>query len=163
MIQIEVQIIHVGAMLALCWLIIRSWALLRRLLGAIGPLLCVSRLLVGVLDRFFGVRDWSGLDLGGFGDHPGRFFELLNLIFRWFGVHTGLLFANALDMLKPRQNIGKTYVFPMFQAHHACRTQDKNRHKIVPGACRTELPTKIVLKTWLGTLRAPFWRGLGHS
>ena len=51
----------------------------------------------------------------------------------------------------------------MFQANHACRTQDKNRHKIVPGACRTELPTKIVLKTRFGTLRAPFWRGLGHS
>ena len=75
MIQIEAKIIHVGAMLALCWLIIRSWALLRRLLGAIGPLLCVSWLLVGVLDRFFSVRDWSGLDLGGFGDHPGRVFR----------------------------------------------------------------------------------------
>ena len=51
----------------------------------------------------------------------------------------------------------------MIFAHRACCAQDKKRQKITPGACRTKLPTKIVLKTRLGARRTWFWRGLGHS
>ena len=39
----------------------------------------------------------------------------------------------------------------------------QKRHNIAPGACRTELSTKIVLKTRLGACRALFGRGLGQS
>ena len=57
---------------------------LGRFLGALGHLLRVSWLLVGVLGRFFCVRERPGLDFGGFGSLPGRFLELPTFIFQVF-------------------------------------------------------------------------------
>ena len=54
---------------------------LGRFLGALGPLLRVSWLLVGVLGWFCRVRERSGVDFGGL---PGVFFEPPTLIFSVF-------------------------------------------------------------------------------
>ena len=70
-----------------------------------------------------------------------------------------MLVAPALDRQKPWKNLGFSKVF----ITSACCTQDKKRRKIAPGACRTELPTKIMLKTRLGARQTPFWMGLWHS
>ena len=37
----------------------------------------------------------------------------------------------------------------------------EKRHKIVPGACRTKLPTEFLLETRLGALQPGFWTGPG--
>ena len=63
----------VGAMLALLFA-------LGPFLGALGPLLHVSWLLVGVHGWFCRVRERSGVDCGGFGTLAGMFFELLTVI-----------------------------------------------------------------------------------
>ena len=55
-----------------------------RFLGALGPLLRVSWLLVGVLGWFCRVRARSGVDVGGFGPLPGMFLEPPTLIFSVF-------------------------------------------------------------------------------
>ena len=70
-------------------------------LGAFGPLLRVSWLLVGFLGRFFGGQERSGLDFEVFGTLPGKFLEPLTSIFPMFLAHVGLLFAQAQDMQKP--------------------------------------------------------------
>ena len=57
---------------------------LGRFLGALGPLLRVSWLLVAVLGWFCHVRDRSGVDFRGFGTLPGVFFEPTTLIFSVF-------------------------------------------------------------------------------
>ena len=57
---------------------------LGRFLGALGPLLRVSWLLVAVLGWFCRVRERSGVDFGGFGTLPGMFFEPPTLIFSVF-------------------------------------------------------------------------------
>ena len=57
---------------------------LGRFLGALGPLLRVSWLLVGVLGWFCRVRTRSGVDFGGFGPLPGMFLEPPILIFSMF-------------------------------------------------------------------------------
>ena len=60
----EVEIAHAGSMLALCWLIFRSWALLGRILRF------VLRFL-SLLAVFFHVLDHLGLDFRGFGGGRG--------------------------------------------------------------------------------------------
>ena len=72
-------------------------------LGVFSLLLCVSSLLVEVLGPFFGVPDRSGLDFGGFGSHPGTFYEPPRPIFPLFLVHASLLCAQTLDKQKPRK------------------------------------------------------------
>ena len=71
---------------------------LGRFLGALGPLLRVSWLLVGVQGRFFCVWVRSELDFAGFGTGPGRFLEPPTFIFPVFWVHACLLVAQAQDM-----------------------------------------------------------------
>ena len=68
---------HVGPMLALFFA-------LGRFLGALGPLLRVSWLLLAVLGWFYRVRERSGVDFGGFGTLPGVFFKPLTLVFSAF-------------------------------------------------------------------------------
>ena len=68
---------HVGAMLAIFFA-------LGRFLGALGPLLRVSWLLVAVLGWFCRVRERSGLDFAGVGTLPGMFLEPPTLIFSVF-------------------------------------------------------------------------------
>ena len=57
---------------------------LGRFLGALGPLLHVSWLLVGVLGWFCRVQERSRVDFGGFGALPGVFLEPPTLIFSVF-------------------------------------------------------------------------------
>ena len=57
---------------------------LGRFLGALGPLLRVSWLLVAVLDWFCHVRNRSGVDFKEFGTLPGMFLEPPILIFSVF-------------------------------------------------------------------------------
>ena len=136
---------------------------LGRFLAAVCVSCCVCSRSWPVFVRFWAprVRFWTAR--ARFWRVPGRSGE-------GFGGSKALFFrvvayarACIAQKLRMRKNLGKTQVFPMLSAHHACCAQDKQRHKIAPGACRTELPTKIVLKTRLGARRAPFWRGLGHS
>ena len=60
------------------------------------------------------------------------------------------------------ENHSFSCVFRRFSAHRTCCAQVKKRHNIAPGACRTELSTKIVLQTRLGACRALFGKGLGQ-
>ena len=50
----------------------------------------------------------------------------------------------------------------MVFTHRKLCAQATKRRKIVPGACRTELPAKIVLKTRLGVDSGRVWRSLGR-
>ena len=89
------------------------------------------------------------MDFGGFRGGSGLYFS------RFFG---------ACELAR-RNTSGcvKTTVFTMVFTHHRLVAQAKKRPKIAGGACRTQLPTKIALKTRFGTRRARFWRGLGLS
>ena len=81
---------------------------LGRFLGALGPLLRVSWLLVAVLGWFCHVRDRSGDDFRGFGTLPGGILEPPASFFPWFRAHACVLSALAQDMQKPEKNLGKT-------------------------------------------------------
>ena len=52
--------------------------------------------------------------------------------------------------------------FCMFFTHRKLYALATKHCKIVPRACRTELPTKIVLKTRLGMDSKRVWRSLGR-
>ena len=75
-------------------------------LGALGPLLRVSWLLVGVLDRFCCVWERFGLDFGRFGSLLGGFLDPPTFIFPVLWPHARALVAQTPDMEKPRKNLG---------------------------------------------------------
>ena len=71
----------------------------------------------------------------------------------------GLHCANAPNLTKHWQERQKSRFF----IYRELCTEAKKPYKIGPGAFRTELPTKIVLKTGLRPRQARFWRVLGPS
>ena len=62
--------------------------------------------------------------------------------------------------MRKTSEVLKTSIFPWFFACRKLFAQVQKRRKIARGACPTELPTKIALKTRLGTRWARFWRVL---
>ena len=109
--------------------------------------------------RFLCVLDRSGLDFEVFWESSGGPRALFFEVFLWIWVYAGLLVALASDTQKPR----KTLVFLRFSYIIRVAHKAKKRYKIAPGACRTKLPTKMVLQPGLGARWTRFWRGLGRS
>ena len=94
-------------------LYVGSFFAVGRFLGALGPFVCVSWLLVGVLGRFFDVRDRSGLHFGRFWGAPGQVLDVSRPIFRGFFAHA-LLQALALHNNRAcAQNYNFSCVFLM--------------------------------------------------
>ena len=65
-------------------------------------------------------------------------------------------FEKPPDVCKPQLFLGFCVVF----THRKLCAPAAKRRKIVPGACRTELPTKMVLQTRLGLDSRRVWRSL---
>ena len=63
--------------------------------------------------------------------------------------------TTVFAVLPPRSAIFR-FLRKTFEMH-------QKRHNIAPGAPQTQLATKIVLKTHLGSRRGRFWTGLGFS
>ena len=91
-------------------------------------------------------------------ERPGTILEVRNLIFRGFVARAGLQCENIAHVQKPCFFVG----FCMVLTHRKHCAQATQRRKIVPGACRTDLPAKIVLKTRLGVDSGRVWRSLGR-
>ena len=138
-------------MLALCWHIFRSWASFFRSWLALGRLFGVFCSCWSFFLRFgsLRVRFWSV---------QGQFWRVRTLIFRCFVAPAFWPCEKTPDAQKP-QFSQDFYIF--FTHRKLCALATKKR-KIVPRACRTELPTKIVLKTRLGMDSRRVWRSLGR-
>ena len=89
-------------------------------------------------------------------DAPGLDFRVRNACF--FDV----FLCDELAM-RNRSGCAKTTVFPAFFACRKLFAQARKRRRIAPRACRTELLTKIALKTPLVTRRTRCWKGLALS
>ena len=101
----------------------------------------------------FGTRNSSPEPLR---DAPGLDFRAQNGCF--FDV-----FLHEERSTRKTSEVLKTSIFPWFFACRKLFAQVQKRRKIARGACPTELPTKIALKTRLGTRCACFWMGLALS
>ena len=140
----------------------RAWAspgVLGRSLGVLGLSLGVLWLSLGVLGLILSV---PGLNLSVLGLNLrvlGRVWKSKTSIFRCFCIQVRQHCANAPTLTKHWQERHKSRFF----TNRKLDAQTKSPNKITPGAFRTKLPTKIVLKTGLWICRAPFWRVLGLS
>ena len=72
-------------------------------------------------------------------------------------MHASLQCQKALDVPKPLFFLGFCMVF----TYGKLFAQAQKRYKIAPGACQTQLPTKIVLKTRFGAEFGRVWGSLG--
>ena len=138
-------------MLALCWHIFRSLAPFFRSWPA---LVCLFGVFCSCWSFFlrFGsvqVRFWSV---------QRQFWRVRLLIFRCFVARAFLQCEKTPDVQKPQFFRGFRILF----THRKLGALAARRHKIVPRACRTELPTKTVLKTRLGMDSERVWRSLGR-
>ena len=77
---------------------------------------------------------------------------------QFFFVHASLQCQKALDVPKPLFFLGFCMVF----TYGKLFAQAQKRYKIAPGACQTQLPTKIVLKTRFGAEFGRVWGSLGR-
>ena len=73
-------------------------------------------------------------------------------------MHASVQCQNALDVPKPLFFLGSCMVF----TYRKIFAQAPKRYKIAPGACQTQLPTKIVLKTRFGAEFGRVWGSLGR-
>ena len=139
-----------------CWGHVGSMLAHFSRLGGFFSLLAVSCAFVGrfllMLVVFFAFRNAPGRIL----DRPKTISEGPKPYFSMF------CRARILAMRK-NSRCAKTTVFPRF-LHILCKfcVPATKRRKIVPRACRTELPTKIVLKTRRGMDSRRVWRSLGR-
>ena len=101
----------------------------------------------------------SWIDFGGFQGGLGRVLEVPGPHFSSFFARASFQCEKACDVQKPQFFLG----FSRFFTYRKLAARAKKRHKIAPGAFRTQLPTKIVLKTRFGGHSAGFWKGLRPS
>ena len=73
-------------------------------------------------------------------------------------MHASLQCQKALNVPKPLLFLGFCMVF----TYRKLFAQAQKRYKIAPGACQTQLPTKIVLKTRFGAEFGRVWGSLGR-
>ena len=92
------------------------------LLGTFGPLLRVSWLLVGFLGRFDFFQERSGLEFGGFGTLPVRFFGTSDFYFSSVFSACGLAFRTSSRYAKTME---KPRFFRCFM--HMARVASKNK------------------------------------
>ena len=138
-------------MLALCWPICRSWA---SLFHSGTPLARLLGVFFTHVRFFFRVLGGSGSDVWASRNH----FEGPKLLF--------LVFCRPRrSAMRKNCACAKTTVLPVFlygfYILRACLQVTKQR-KIIPGACSTELPAKIVLPFRLEMDSGGVWRSLGR-
>ena len=121
-------------MLALCWLIFRSWASFFHSGTPLARLLGVFLLTV---DFFFAFWVAPGRMFG----HPGTISRVRNYFFWCFVVRAGLQCEKIAHVQKPQFFL----CFCMVFTYCELSLQATKQRKIIPGACSTELPAKIVL------------------
>ena len=138
-------------MLALCWLIFRSWATFFRSWPPLARLLAVFCSCWSFFSRFGSLRvgSWCA---------QGQFLRVQNLIFRCFVARAGLQCASIVDEQNPQFFLGFCMVF----TYRKRCAQGAIYSKIIPGGCRTKLPAKNVLKTFLGVDSGKVWCSLGR-
>ena len=142
----EVETPHVGVMLALCWLIFRSWAFF---FHSGTPLARLSGVFLLTIDFFFAFWVAPGRMFG----HPGTISRVGNCFFWCFVARAGQQCEKIAHVQKPKFFLRFCMVF----THRELCDRDTKRRKIVPGACLTELPAKIVPKM---CLENPCWHSL---
>ena len=128
----------------------------------LGPLGSIWRILLRFLSLwavFCGSWTAPGSILEGFRRVWERLWKSQGLIFRVFFARARFQCEKACDVQKPQFFLG----FSRFFTYRKLAARAKKRHKIAPGAFRTQLPTKIVLKTRFGGHSAGFWKGLRPS
>ena len=138
-------------------------------LGRLLSAFCILAAFVLVSGRFLCILERSTVDFGVVKDAPGRVLEAPTAYFTTFFHAFACTRADGAQKLQMCKNHSFSQVFPRFLTHRTCCTQDQKQHNIAPEACRTELSTKIVLKTRLGACRAllgrdlkQFWMPLGR-
>jgi len=136
----KVQIVQVGAMLAPFSHPCRFFRVLSACWSFFSFFLCFGSL--GV--RFLSVQ--------------GQFWRDQNLVFRCFVARSSLQCEKTAHVRKPQFFLGFCMVF----THRKLCAPATKQCKIVPGACRTKLPAKIVLKTHLEVDFGRVWRSLGR-
>ena len=138
-------------MLALCWLIFRSWASFFHSGTPLARLLGVFLL---TFDFFFAFWVAPGRMFG----HPGTISRVRNYFFWCFVVRAGLQCEKIAHVQKPQFFLCFCMVFTYCEL---CLQATKQR-KIIPGACSTELPAKIVLQFRLEMDSGGVWCSLGR-
>ena len=138
-------------MLALCWLIFRSWASFFHSGTPLARLLGVFLL---TFDFFFAFWVAPGRMFG----HPGTISRVRNYFFWCFVVRVCLQCEQMAHVQKPQFFLCFCMVFTYCEL---CLQATKQR-KIIPGACSTELPAKIVLQFRLEMDSGGVWRSLGR-
>ena len=89
-------------------------------------------------------------------ERPGTILEGLKPHFSMFVARTGSQCERISHMQKPQFFLGVCVVF----THRKLCAQAAKRRKIVPRACRTQLPAKIVLQARLGVDSGSVWGSL---
>ena len=128
----------------------------------LGPLGSIWRILLRFLSLWAGFcGSWTapGSILEGFRRVWEGFWKSQGLIFRVLFARASFQCEKACDVQKPQFFLG----FSRFFAYRKLAARAKKRHKIAPEAFRTQLPTKIVLKTRFGGHSAGFWKALRPS
>ena len=136
---------------ALCWRIFRSWASFFHSGTPLARLLGVFLLTV---DFFFAFWVAPGRMFG----HPGTISRVRNYFFWCFVVRAGLQCEKSAHVQKPQFFLCFCMVFTYCEL---CLQATKQR-KIIPGACSTELPAKIVLPFRLEMDSGGVWCSLGR-
>ena len=108
--------------------------------------------------RFFGMLGRSGSGFGAFRVAPEMVLGPSGAYFSFFLVHARLRCPNALNVTKPQFLLGFCVVF----TYRKLCAQAIKRRQIGPGACRTEPPAKIVVKTRVGMDSGGVWHSLGR-
>ena len=138
-------------MLALCWLIFRSWASFSRSWTPLARLLGVFYSCSSFFSRFRSLRVGFGDVQRQFGGSETAFFGVLS--------RARVCNAKKLRMCKKRQFF---MCFCMVFTYCELCLQATKQRKIIPGACSTEPPAKIVLPFRLEMDSGEVWRSLGR-
>ena len=138
-------------MLALCWLIFRSWASFFHSGTSLARLLGVFLLTV---DFFFAFWVAPGRMFG----HPGTISRVRNYFFWCFVVRAGLQCEKIAHVQKPHFFPVFLYGFYILRALSSSHKTTQNHSRV----CPTELPAKIVLQFRLGVVSGRVWCSLGR-
>ena len=142
------------ALLGPCWHYVGSFFALGRLFLALGRHLRVCWAFFTHVRLFFRVLGGAGSDFQASGDNlEGP--KLLFLVFC----------CPRMSAMRKNGTCAKTTVFPVFLYGFYILRALSSSHKttqIIPGACPTELPAKIVLQSRLGMDSGRVWCSLGR-
>ena len=141
-------------MLGPCWHYVGSFFAFGRLFHSGTPLARLLGVFLLTFDFFFAFWVAPGRMFG----HPGTISTVRNYVFWCFVVRAGLRCEPRARVQKPQFFLCFCMVFTYCEL---CLQATKQR-KIIPGACSTELPAKIVLRFRLEMTSGGVWCSLGR-